>query len=423
MLRWLVNTDFNDTTILGGSTAFVPIIVFVKLFPSCLISIRLFFTLSAYLFQATADNTYLNAAQDSGAFMVDVINITSVNNGVAAISANDSVSCGDVFGTGNFRIDQVGVFMEGLAVLPGDVSFGKQNISVDTLRSEVVNITLTTNIYCNSTGGIIQVESDLGNTALVQGLGVIYHAISLSGPADLVTYIGNFLSVQYNSIVTAATNPNSNIYAGSWTGPPVTEYDPTNQTFAISGLVNGAQVSSSTNSSSTNTGGSSAKDSTTAHTNDAGPIAGGIVGGLALLAGIALVIFYATRHRRRIQRKKLAMNKLDIEFDARPLTVTYDQEEFYTPRFPIILSYPGVPNPSVPALSTTGDSNTENHDASTGSAGLHDIKRPQIEVVNVRSSGDSRRSIDPAAVTGEDSAEGRPEEAGNAPPAYETPDR
>lgn len=56
-----------------------------------------------------------------------------MNNGVAAISANDSVSCGDVFGTGNFRIDQVGVFMEGLGVLPGDVSFGKQNVSVDTL--------------------------------------------------------------------------------------------------------------------------------------------------------------------------------------------------------------------------------------------------------------------------------------------------
>ncbi|KAE9406801.1 hypothetical protein BT96DRAFT_209106 [Gymnopus androsaceus JB14] len=50
-------TTVNDTTIYGISTA-------------------LFFTLSAYLYQATSDNTYLAAAQDSGAFLIDIMHIT-----------------------------------------------------------------------------------------------------------------------------------------------------------------------------------------------------------------------------------------------------------------------------------------------------------------------------------------------------------
>ncbi|KAE9399587.1 hypothetical protein BT96DRAFT_939270 [Gymnopus androsaceus JB14] len=250
------------------------------------------------------------------------------------MSANDSASCGNVFGAGDFRTDQVGFFMEGLAVLPGDTSLGKQNISVNTLRSNVVNITLMTNIYCNLTNGIIP-----------------------------------------------ATNPNSNIYAGSWTGPPVAEYEPTNQTMAIFALVNSAQVTNETSSNSAKTEGSNANDSTTAHTSDAGLIAGGIVGGLAVLAEIALCS----------------------------------------------------------KLSTT----TENRDASTGRAGLHDIKRPQIQVMNCGQSNESQCSIDPVSAhppNTTDSArieeiptgdllqvlqeriqrEGGLEQAVNAPPVYET---
>ncbi|KAE9407178.1 hypothetical protein BT96DRAFT_149391 [Gymnopus androsaceus JB14] len=193
------STGLTDTTIFGDSTAF-------------------FFTLSAYLFQATSNNTYLDAVQDSGSFMVDVMNITSAGNGLAAISANDSASCVDTFGPGGFKIDQAGFFLEGLAILPGNTSVGRQDISVDTLRSTLVNITLTTNTLCNAENGIINVGGGLGDQGLTQGLGMLYHTIS--GPADLVTYIGSFLAVQYNTIVTAATTPNSNIYAGSWIGPP-----------------------------------------------------------------------------------------------------------------------------------------------------------------------------------------------------------
>ncbi|KAE9394976.1 hypothetical protein BT96DRAFT_997986 [Gymnopus androsaceus JB14] len=207
-------TTANDTTIFGLSTA-------------------LFFTLSAYLYQATSDNIYLAAAQDSGAFLIDIMHITG----------------------GITRLTDAGTFMEGLALLPSNTSFGEQNLSVETLRSNLVNITLTTNVLCNAANGIINTGGGVGDEALVQGLGALYHTIS--GPADLITYIGNFLSVQYNTLVTVSTVSNSNIYAGSWIGPPVAQYDPTNQTLALFALVNAAQVSvnSQTNSTTNESGG------------------------------------------------------------------------------------------------------------------------------------------------------------------------
>lgn len=65
--------------------------------------------------------------------MLDVINIVSANNGIAAMSVNASASCGDVYGPGTFRLDQAGVFLEGLAILPNSTTFGLQNQSVGTL--------------------------------------------------------------------------------------------------------------------------------------------------------------------------------------------------------------------------------------------------------------------------------------------------
>ncbi|KAE9407517.1 hypothetical protein BT96DRAFT_933277 [Gymnopus androsaceus JB14] len=213
-------TDVGDPNIFGTSTA-----------------------LSAYLFQVTSDNTYLSAAQDSGAFMLDIMNITGTNNGIAAMSVNNSASCGDIFGPGSFRLDHTGYFLEGLAVLPNSTTFGKENISVGTLSSNLVNMTLTADSLCNAANGIINIGSGVGDQYLVQGLGALYR--SISGASDLVTYIGNFLSVQYNTVVTAATDSNSNIYSGSWIGPPSAQYDPGNQTLALYALVNAAQEESS----------------------------------------------------------------------------------------------------------------------------------------------------------------------------------
>jgi len=230
-----------------------------------------------------------------------------------------------ILGPGGFKIDQAGFFLEGLAILPGNTSFGKQDISVDTLRSTLVNITLTTNTLCNAENGIINVGGGLGDQGLTQGLGMLYHTIS--GPADLVTYIGSFLTVQYNTIVTAATTPNSNIYAGSWIGPPTSQFNPTDQQLALYGLVNAAQLpvvsapnattngtnpGPSPNGTNPNTTGSNNNHAT--QTSHIAAIVGGVLGGLAMLAIIALLILYTTRRRRR--NAQMQETELNLDIDA-----------------------------------------------------------------------------------------------------------
>lgn len=61
------------------------------------------------------------------------MNVTQANNGIGAMSVNDSASCGDIFGGGVFEIDNAGWFIEGLAVLPNDTTFGLQELSVETM--------------------------------------------------------------------------------------------------------------------------------------------------------------------------------------------------------------------------------------------------------------------------------------------------
>ncbi|KAF9052594.1 hypothetical protein BDP27DRAFT_1408745 [Rhodocollybia butyracea] len=275
------STNESETTLYGGNTA-------------------LFFTLSAYLSQATNNATYLDAAKDSGGFMIDIMDAAGVGNGQAAISASNSANttCTNIWSPtpgGDWLIDQAGYFMEGLAALPGDTIFGRQNSTVDSLRSSLVNVTLATNPMCNAPNGIINAGGGVGNSQLVQGLGALYRAIR--EPSDLSAYIGSFLSVQYNAIVAAATIPGSHIYAGSWIGP-TTPYDTSNQTQALFGLVNAAQVifaSESSNGTSTNSGGNNTRP-----TSLAGPIAGGIAGGVAFLSMVGIVLFIIIKRQRQL---------------------------------------------------------------------------------------------------------------------------
>lgn len=53
-------------------------------------------------------------------------------------------------------------------------------------------------IYCfrSKSCFLTDTSGENGESPLVQGLGTLYHAIRTTGPANLVAYIGNFLSVQ-----------------------------------------------------------------------------------------------------------------------------------------------------------------------------------------------------------------------------------
>jgi hypothetical protein len=72
----------------------------------------------------------MDAAKESGNFVLAQMNITQPGNGKAALSANESVDCHkDIFGTGSFRLDNAGIFLDGLSVLPADTQLDGTAVS------------------------------------------------------------------------------------------------------------------------------------------------------------------------------------------------------------------------------------------------------------------------------------------------------
>jgi hypothetical protein len=64
----------------------------------------------------------MDAANESGNFILANLHIMQPGNGIAAMSANASNDCRiDLFGTGTFRLENAGVFLDGLSVLPEDM--------------------------------------------------------------------------------------------------------------------------------------------------------------------------------------------------------------------------------------------------------------------------------------------------------------
>jgi len=85
--------------------------------------------LSSYLAEVTFNQMYLSAAKESGAFMVANLNITKEGNGKGAMSAKAGDPCTrDSFGPGTFRLEDAGMFIEGLAVLPPDTIIGTETV-------------------------------------------------------------------------------------------------------------------------------------------------------------------------------------------------------------------------------------------------------------------------------------------------------
>lgn len=58
--------------------------------------------------------------------------VSGPRNGYAAISANEGGQCkGDIWGPGGFRLEHASYFVDGLSVLPPDMTIG--NKTVETL--------------------------------------------------------------------------------------------------------------------------------------------------------------------------------------------------------------------------------------------------------------------------------------------------
>ncbi|KAJ6578104.1 hypothetical protein B0H19DRAFT_1253385 [Mycena capillaripes] len=197
-----------------------------------------------------------------------------------------------------------GLMIEGLAIL----SSIAPNTSTHALLSDLLQGAINNTAWQNIEGIIKNTPAggaDTGDMVLPEGIAV---ACSRNVVDDeLRAYAEAFLAVQFNAIVDFATSDGSNIYGPKWIGPPSSTFAAGNQAPAL-GVLNAAiglgdaiqtspTVSPASNPSSTSTAGRLRRSTI-------GPIVGGIVGGMALLA-LSVALWVLIRRRRRAGRKIL----------------------------------------------------------------------------------------------------------------------
>ncbi|KAF7368573.1 Glycoside hydrolase family 76 protein [Mycena venus] len=191
-----------------------------------------FMGLSALLAEITSDPVYLQAATESANFirahLYDVRNIVQPD-----ISASTKDSPCEVF-TDTTPFES-GLMIESLSVLSSitnDTSW--QKLLDDLLTAAIPNFTW------QGEDGIVAVHGQTGDVNLLQGLGAAYSRNTTS--AAMHQYIGDYIAVQFNAVVDLATVNGTNIYSGSWTGPPSPDFSGNNQTMALAALISAISV-------------------------------------------------------------------------------------------------------------------------------------------------------------------------------------
>ena len=85
--------------------------------------------MSAYLAVITGNDTYLEAARESGTFMISNLNITNPGNGKGAMSVKSGDPCTrDAYGGGTFRLDHTGYFLDAISILPPTTQIGSTTV-------------------------------------------------------------------------------------------------------------------------------------------------------------------------------------------------------------------------------------------------------------------------------------------------------
>lgn len=268
-----------------------------------------YLVVSALLAEATGNKTYLDAAINSATFIHShLYNIQSVVQDSISARKNDSCSVGSGINPYNS-----GLFIEGLAIL--DSISG--NATTQTLLRETVAAAVANNAWQGANGIIANGNSKIGDPLMMRGLGAVYSRNTTY--SDMRNYVKEYIGVQYNAVLELATSNGTNVYGASWVGPPSSVFSSDNQTAALSVLINGillkdqeppsSNTSDSDSSSGSGSGSSSAPDKSPS---PAGAIAGGVVGGIALLVIIGLVVFFVRRRRRREKTRRSVLLDDDL---------------------------------------------------------------------------------------------------------------
>ncbi|KAJ7777676.1 hypothetical protein DFH07DRAFT_936690 [Mycena maculata] len=190
--------------------------------------------LSALLAEATSDPLYLQAATQSADFIR--AHLYSPRNIVQEyILAGYNESC-QVIPTTFPSITPAasGLMIEGLAIIYSITN----NASTQSLLNDLL-VAVIPDIDWQGDNGIVayQISSTatMGDMNLLQGLAAVYTRNSTT--TALLQYVGAYIAVQFNAVSDLATTSGTNIYAGSWTGPPSTDFLGFNQTAALAALL------------------------------------------------------------------------------------------------------------------------------------------------------------------------------------------
>ncbi|KAJ6563822.1 hypothetical protein B0H19DRAFT_1284837 [Mycena capillaripes] len=168
---------------------------------------------------------------------------------------------------------------------------------------QILTVAIPYSLWQRSDGVIAEVNQNnkresaqtTGDLNLVQGLATAYawNATSI----EMHAYIGHYLAIQFNAVVDLATVGGTNIYGGSWVGPPSPTHLGQDQTTALSALIGALVVShDSTPSSSV-----PATTSPAAHPRKAKsvPIAFGVVGSVLFLLAVLGIWIHTRRSAAR----------------------------------------------------------------------------------------------------------------------------
>ncbi|KAJ7135243.1 hypothetical protein C8R43DRAFT_956081 [Mycena crocata] len=220
---------------------------------------------------------YLKATTESADFIQShLFNVRKIVQDTISARENDSCAV-----SASIAPTNSGVMIQGLAILSS-----MQNLLDEFLTAVIPNSVWqgrTELFYCGLAWFYEPVPEKTGDVNLVQGFAEAYRRNTAS--PSLRRYIGQYFAVQntklirrtqFNAVTDFATSGGTNVYAGSWKGPPSAAFSANNQTIALAALISAIGLDEDDPSSLSFSNRTSAQK--------IGAIIGGILSGVALLS-------------------------------------------------------------------------------------------------------------------------------------------
>ncbi|KAJ7827744.1 hypothetical protein B0H13DRAFT_1917494 [Mycena leptocephala] len=328
--------------------------------------------LSALLAEITPDPQYLQAADESANFIHShLYNIRNIVQDYISTDLRDNCQV-----QSSTDPSSSGVMVEGLSILSSITNNGStQKILSDLIAAMIPNTAW------HSDNGIVTAQGIDGGLCLLRGLSAFYMRNSTN--ATLRRYVGDFMLVQvdgtipgttyplisqlqFNAVTNLATANDTNIYSGSWTGPPSAIFSGTNQNLGLSALISAIGLETVFPSSpSTSPTPTPSLHNPEPHKTRTAAILGGALGGFALVA-LVLAMFWVL-HQRPVHQKSVDLvqpfrlsahnspipKALVETFPGGLPTVSQYTEKHRRQSSPAPSTYPGSRSITVPTDNTT----------------------------------------------------------------------